>query len=438
MVFIGFGMLMCFLRRYSYSAVGLNFFSSCLVMVEAILVLGAIQQWSEGISGKVAIDLTLLIEAAFCAASAMIAFGAVLGKTTPTELLWLLFLMVPFYGLNQHLVFHTFSALDVGGSISIHAFGAYYGLAASRVLSRPGRQSCYGCTHPKNTSAYYSNILSMIGTLFLWVFWPSFNGALASVTAADATANQTPTIQAEDQAEANVQFLCVVNTVLSLAGSCLSTFATSACIHGKLDMVHMQNATLAGGVAMGSAASLRMTPGGALAVGVAAGVISTLGFAYLTPYLERRIQLGDTCGVHNLHGIPGILGGLVAGLAGLGQSGGARMLLPHAAGLQLGFQVAAIAATICIAMGSGAAGAALIAFAVPARERLDGHVLFDDGAFWTDEDIETVYPNASRPSESGWSKGETCPSANNSALSSDQLPPLLVVEQVPSVHVVRG
>ena len=50
---------------------------------------------------------------------------------------------------------------------------------------------------------------------------------------------------------------------------------------------------------------------GALVVGLAAGSISTLGFAYLTPLLERSIGLGDTCGVHNLHGIPGIIGGLV-------------------------------------------------------------------------------------------------------------------------------
>ena len=50
---------------------------------------------------------------------------------------------------------------------------------------------------------------------------------------------------------------------------------------------------------------------GALTVGLAAGSISTLGFAYLTPLLENTIGLGDTCGVHNLHGIPGIIGGLV-------------------------------------------------------------------------------------------------------------------------------
>ena len=55
-------------------------------------------------------------------------------------------------------------------------------------------------------------------------------------------------------------------------------------------------------------------PAGALLVGIAAGVVSVVGFAFLTPLLERLVGLGDTCGVHNLHGIPGILGGLVRSL----------------------------------------------------------------------------------------------------------------------------
>ena len=43
---------------------------------------------------------------------------------------------VPLYAVNQQLVLSTFKAFDLGGSISIHAFGAYYGLAASLMLSR--------------------------------------------------------------------------------------------------------------------------------------------------------------------------------------------------------------------------------------------------------------------------------------------------------------
>ena len=60
-------------------------------------------------------------------------FGALLGKVTPTQIMWLLVLQVPLYTLNASLA-AAFGALDVGGSITIHAFGAYYGLAATLVI----------------------------------------------------------------------------------------------------------------------------------------------------------------------------------------------------------------------------------------------------------------------------------------------------------------
>lgn len=49
---------------------------------------------------------------------------------------------------------------------------------------------------------------------------------------------------------------------------------------------------------MGSAAALRLSPGGAVAVGLFAGVLSTVGFGWLAGVLEQKINLGDTCGVH--------------------------------------------------------------------------------------------------------------------------------------------
>jgi hypothetical protein len=60
----------------------------------------------------------------------------------------------------------------------------------------------------------------------------------------------------------------------------------------------LQNATLAGGVAMGSSAALRLSPGGAVAVGLFAGTLSTFGFGWLAGVLEQKLNLGDTCGVH--------------------------------------------------------------------------------------------------------------------------------------------
>ena len=57
------------------------------------------QVWWGGASG-IEIDIPLMIDAAFAAGSAMIAFGAVLGKATPTQMLWLTFIMIPIYAVR--------------------------------------------------------------------------------------------------------------------------------------------------------------------------------------------------------------------------------------------------------------------------------------------------------------------------------------------------
>lgn len=128
------------------------------------------------------------------------------------------------------------------------------------------------------------------------MYWPSFNFGVLAKTA--FTKSQI-----------------ISNTILSLTGSCLSTFMTSAFLKDKFTMEHLLNATLCGGVVIGAAAGILVNPGAALAIGFLCGIISTLGYQYLTPYLEERFGIYDTCGVHNLHGMPGILGGIVSAIA---------------------------------------------------------------------------------------------------------------------------
>ena len=75
------------------------------------------------------------------------------------------------------------------------------------------------------------------------------------------------------------------------------------------------NATLAGGVSVGSASDLVVTGGVAMLIGVIAGIISAIGFLKLSPFLLKKIQLHDTCGVHNLHGLPGVVGAVIGAVS---------------------------------------------------------------------------------------------------------------------------
>jgi ammonium transporter Rh len=132
-------------------------------------------------------------------------------------------------------------------------------------------------------------MFAMIGTVFLWMFWPSFNAALGG----------------SDE----LRHLAVVNTVLSLCGSCMMAFMCSYYFRGKeFCMVDIQNATLAGGVAMGTSADLYGNSGTSILIGAFAGVVSVVGYTKIQPLLEEKLGLHDTCGVHNLHGMPSVIG----------------------------------------------------------------------------------------------------------------------------------
>lgn len=129
-------------------------------------------------------------------------------------------------------------------------------------------------------------MIAVVGSVFLWMFWPSFNGALS---------------------EGTTQHRIMVNTTLGIVGSVISAACTSRMLFSKLDMEIILNATLAGGVAIGSSCDLICEPWVAISVGMAGGILSSLGFSKMGPWIsESKLGLQDSCGVHSLHGMPGV------------------------------------------------------------------------------------------------------------------------------------
>ncbi|XP_053458228.1 ammonium transporter Rh type A [Nycticebus coucang] len=295
MIFVGFGFLMTFLKKYGFSSVGINLLIAALGLQWGTIVQGVLHSHGQ----KIHIGIKNMINADFSTATVLISFGAVLGKTSPVQMLIMTIVEIAAFAGNEYVVGEIFKASDIGASMTIHAFGAYFGLAVALILYRSGLRK----GHQNDESVYHSDLFAMIGTLFLWLFWPSFNSAIA---------------EAGDK-----QYRAIVNTYLSLAACVLIAYAFSSLVEhqGKFDMVHIQNATLAGGVAVGTCADMKIQPYGSMIIGGIAGMVSVFGYKFLTPLFATKLRIQDTCGVHNLHGLPGVVGGL-AGIvaAGLGAS----------------------------------------------------------------------------------------------------------------------
>ncbi len=280
--------------------------------------------------------------------------SALLGRTTPSQLI-VLAIVETFGFMGSVKVLELWSskgARDIGGGMTIHTLGAYCGLTASMFL-----YDKRAVGNSDNSNIYSSDLFAFIGTTFLWIMWPSFNAVLAS----DDFYNRA-----------------LLNTFISLCACTVVTFALSRLVHhGKFEIVHIQNSTLAGGVAMGVAADLNIGWGGAFLSGMIAGIISVLGYAYLTPFLLKRIRLIDVCGVHNLHGMPGLLSAFIGIIAirfrpnpdldGDGFS-------------QSSYEVAMLGVTLAIAIGCGVISGVLMRIMNKVNP-LD--VLFKDGPFWS-------------------------------------------------------
>jgi len=122
----------------------------------------------------------------------------------------------------------------LGGTVTIHAFGAYFGLGLSAIMfyKLPKVRATEDIHKDLKQSErdrqpnYVSNIFAMLGTLVMFVMWPAFVVAFAP----DGS-----------------QFRVIINTVLSMTSSCIFAFIASRTFRGgKFSMMDLQRATLAG------------------------------------------------------------------------------------------------------------------------------------------------------------------------------------------------
>uniref|UniRef100_A0A8B9PQX0 Ammonium transporter AmtB-like domain-containing protein n=1 Tax=Apteryx owenii TaxID=8824 RepID=A0A8B9PQX0_APTOW len=282
MVIFGLGFFLAFLKRYKFSSTGFNLL---------LIVLGV--QWSVLMEGLLFFlfqnekedDLKSITKATVSMTTVVISSAAVLGKANPIQLIVMTIVEIAAFHLSRWINKMYLKIGDSVGMMHVHLFGAYFGLAVSPFFSEPSPNS------EKNASTPESDLLSMLGTLFLWVFWPSFNSVLAV------------------EEEKNT---IIYNTYFALAVSAVTAFALSVLTtkDGKLRMKHIHSATLAGGVTVGYAAHSIWYPSIAMILGLLASVITVLGSHHLQRCLNSVLKIHDASGIHFTFGLPGVLGAI--------------------------------------------------------------------------------------------------------------------------------
>ncbi|XP_069893707.1 RH-like protein isoform X1 [Dipodomys merriami] len=290
MAALGFGFLTTSLRRHGWSSMGFNLFMLALSVQWATLLDGVLEQ---PFQKKVIIRLSRIRVATVSAMSVLISAGSVLGKANLVQLMVMALVEVTAFVATMRISRQVFELVDDHEcTMNIHVFAAYFGLIVAWCLSRtlPSGLDKKAQTE-KVQMATSPSLFAMLGTLFLWIFWPSFNSTLLY--------------------SLNERKNAVFNTCYALAVSTVTATAVSALAHpqGKINLIHIHNAVLAGGVAVGPSCYLLPYPWPSMVLGLMAGLIS-IGAAKGQPVCFNCVlEIQDASGVHATFGLPGLLGG---------------------------------------------------------------------------------------------------------------------------------
>ena len=207
-----------------------------------------------------------------------IKFSAVLIFTA----IWFTFSYIPVahmvWGSGGYLI--GLGKMDFAGGTVVHLSAAVAALVGAYVI---GKRIGYG----KEAMAPHSLALTMVGAALLWVGWFGFNAG----SALEANSNAT---------------LAFLNTLIATAAAVLAWCLGEALIKGKASMLGAASGAVAGLVAITPACGY-VGPMGAIVIGLAGGFLCLWG----VNGLKKMLGADDTLDVFGLHGVGGIVGGLL-------------------------------------------------------------------------------------------------------------------------------
>ncbi|MEP6881556.1 MAG: ammonium transporter [Dokdonella sp.] len=200
----------------------------------------------------------------------------------------------------------TMGALDFAGGTVVHINAGVAGLIGAYFV---GKRLGFGreAIKPHNVT------MTFVGASLLWVGWFGFNAG-SNLESNAATA------------------LAFLNTLLATAAAVVAWATVEAVAKGKPSALGVASGAVAGLVGITPAAGL-VGPFGAIAIGVAAGVVCVWGVTGL----KKILGVDDSLDVFGVHGIGGIVGALLTGVfhaPALGGNGPADYSIVSQVGIQ--------------------------------------------------------------------------------------------------------
>lgn len=285
--------------------------------------------WEGGVPGLA----FLFFQTVFAATAATIVSGAMAERTHFISYIIFSFVIsLVIYPISGHWIwgggwlsqleipFHDFA-----GSTAVHSLGGWMGLMGALVLGpRIGKFNGKTNAIPGHNLTY-----AALGVFILWLGWFGFNPG--SQLAAHGTGN------------AEALSLIFMTTNIAAAGGTIGTLVTAWLRFGKPSLSLTLNGSLAGLVAVTAGCDV-VSPGGALIIGLMAGII----LVFAVGFIENTLKIDDPVGASSVHGICGAFGTLMVGLFSTSQG----LFYGHGAGALIS-QMIGVGAIAAWGLGTG-------------------------------------------------------------------------------------
>ena len=262
--------------------------------------IGTLDFFADGVVGEGYNWGTLIFQTVFCATAATIVSGAMAERTKfSAYCVYSAIISAVIYPVSGHWIWgggwlSELGFHDFAGSAAVHLVGGVAAFVGAKILG--ARIGKYDKDGKPRAILGHSLTLGALGVFILWFCWFGFNGGSTVALSGGA-----------DETAARV----FVTTNLSAAMATVTVLAITWIRYKKPDISMTLNGSLAGLVAV-TAGCDTVTPMGAAAIGVIAGLVVVFGIEFI----DQKLKIDDPVGAVGVHGMCGAVGTLLVGVFG--------------------------------------------------------------------------------------------------------------------------